>query len=215
MPIDVEFEDVTDKKGKEGKVAEEVVELIEKHFLVPEEIVQGVKVRAIWKLGKPWFCLADLCAALGKKGTAAAFDDVTSLREAGFGDGIGHFDTVDEYGRKQSLTFIDEGAMWRVLMRSSAKNAMPIQQWVCREVLPAIRETGRYELPGAQQQVGCSDLDRQLALLAQNCLAMSGTVLGKTGRLEAVEKDVAGVNNADVGRREGNSKIRKNPGAGP
>ncbi len=73
MPIDVEFEDVTDKKGKEGKVAEEVVELIEKHFLVPEEIVQGVKVRAIWKLGKPWFCLADLCAALGKKGTAAAF----------------------------------------------------------------------------------------------------------------------------------------------
>ena len=47
---------------------------------------------------------------------------------------------------------VNEKGLYRLIFRSNKPNAEAFQDWVFGEVLPAIRKTGKYELPQAQQQ---------------------------------------------------------------
>ena len=51
---------------------------------------------------------------------------------------------IDTPGGTQALTVISEAGLYRVLMRSHAKLSRPFQDWVTRDVLPAIRKDGGY-----------------------------------------------------------------------
>jgi hypothetical protein len=44
--------------------------------------------------------------------------------------------------------FISEAGMYKLVFKSKAKNAEAFSDWVCSEVLPAIRKKGTYSLPG-------------------------------------------------------------------
>jgi vacuolar-type H+-ATPase subunit I/STV1 len=48
-------------------------------------------------------------------------------------------------GRNQHATIINEANMYRLVMKSRAKNALVFQEWVIEDVLPSIRKTGKYE----------------------------------------------------------------------
>jgi prophage antirepressor-like protein len=48
---------------------------------------------------------------------------------------------------KQELTIISEPAVYKLAFRSNKPEAEAFTNWVAGEVLPAIRKTGRYELP--------------------------------------------------------------------
>lgn len=88
--------------------------------------------------GEPWFCAADVCKALGYANSRKAVAD--NCREKGVTSSY----TLTSKG-KQALTFINEGNLYRLIIKSRKEEAQRFESWVCDEVLPAIRRTGRYE----------------------------------------------------------------------
>jgi len=51
-------------------------------------------------------------------------------------------------GGKQYLLCIDEGNLYRLIIKSTKPESEPFESWVCDEVLPTIRKTGGYAIPG-------------------------------------------------------------------
>ena len=47
-------------------------------------------------------------------------------------------------GGNQTLSCVTEAGLYRLLMRSNSPNARPFQDWLARDVLPAIRKDGAY-----------------------------------------------------------------------
>ncbi len=60
-------------------------------------------------------------------------------------DGVITNDVIDNLGRKQKATFINESNFYKLVFQSRKPQAEKFTDWVTDEVLPAIRQTGRYE----------------------------------------------------------------------
>lgn len=80
----------------------------------------------------------DLCQVLEYKNGK---DTINRL----FGDGVVKcYPITDRLGREQNAKFLTESQMYKLIMRSNAKNAEAFQDWICGEVLPSIRKNGGY-----------------------------------------------------------------------
>lgn len=90
--------------------------------------------------GNPWFSLLDCCIALGIKQNR---DTATRLSQ----DGVGKTDVIDNLGRHQEITIINEPNLYRLIFRSNKPQAQAFADWVYSEVLPSIRKTGAYGVP--------------------------------------------------------------------
>lgn len=117
-------------------------------MLTIQKTFQGQPVRAFQKDGAAWFVLADVCAALGianPRNVAARLDE----------DEKDAVHLPDAIGRPQSMTTVSESGLYAVILRSDKPQARPFRKWVTGEVLPSIRQTGAYALPGegASQRV--------------------------------------------------------------
>lgn len=100
---------------------------------------QSLDVRAFADAaGEPWFCAADVCAVLGYRNPRTAI--ANHCREKG----VLKRDTPTESGA-QEMTFINEGNLYRLIVKSRKPEAQAFEQQVMEEILPAIRKTGRYE----------------------------------------------------------------------
>lgn len=88
--------------------------------------------------GKVMFCGADIAKALGYNNSPDAIQK--HCRK----DGIAKCDSVDSIGRKNTLTFINEGNVYRLITHSKLPNAERFEKWVFEEVLPSIRKHGAY-----------------------------------------------------------------------
>lgn len=95
-------------------------------------------VRVIGDSQNPLFCASDICKALGYKNGR---DTIERL----FGEGVAKYYTPTK-GGNQELTYLNEPQVYKLIMRSNAKNAEAFQDWVCGEVLPSIRKNGSYSL---------------------------------------------------------------------
>lgn len=95
------------------------------------------ELRTVEQNGETWFCLADICRPLGIR----ACDCRTRLKI----DGTDSIVTVDRTGRKATMTFVNEGNLYRAIFQSRKPEADRFTDWVTEEVLPSIRKTGRYE----------------------------------------------------------------------
>ena len=98
---------------------------------------QNNELRTEIKNGEPWFCLSDACKALGIKQNR---DVVSRLK------GVVKTDTLTN-GGIQSLNFINEPNLYRLIFRSNKPQAQAFADWVYSEVLPSIRKTGGYGVP--------------------------------------------------------------------
>ncbi|ETV10926.1 BRO-N domain-containing protein [Pseudomonas aeruginosa] len=96
------------------------------------------EVRTMLIDDQPWFCVADICRVLGYANSRDAL--AKHCREKG----VAKRDTLTTKG-KQALTFIDEGNLYRLIIKSRKEEAQRFEAWVCDEVLPSIRRSGRYE----------------------------------------------------------------------
>lgn len=94
--------------------------------------------------GEALFCLTDVCTALSLTNPRVV---KTRLNKKG----VSSVYTLTEGGR-QNLTFIDEPNLYRCIFQSRKKEAEAFQDWVVEEVLPAIRNTGGYSVPGKATQ---------------------------------------------------------------
>lgn len=98
---------------------------------------EGSNLRVIVENGEPWFCAIDVCKALGYSNTRDALRNHTKNK------GVVKHDTPTK-GGVQPLAYLNEGNLYRLVMRSKLESAERFQDWVCGEVLPTIRKTGSY-----------------------------------------------------------------------
>lgn len=93
------------------------------------------KVRILYEDGKPLFCGADACKALGYKNQ----HDALTRHCKG---------VVKRYpltnGGKQQINFLPEGDLYRLITHSKLPSAEKFEHWVFDEVLPSIRKNGMY-----------------------------------------------------------------------
>lgn len=97
--------------------------------------------------GKVLFCGADVAKALGYINAPDAISKHCKK------DGIVKCDSVDLLGRKNTLSFITEGNVYRLITHSKLPNAERFEAWVFDEVLPSIRKTGSYTAKSIQEEV--------------------------------------------------------------
>jgi len=111
-------------------------------------------IRTITRGGEPWFVAHDACRACEmntESGTTqwliglGAEEKFTATRA----DHPGIFSGTTA-GR---LTLISESGLFKLIMRSNKPEARTFQDWVTKEVLPAIRKTGGYVLKGADRSL--------------------------------------------------------------
>jgi prophage antirepressor-like protein len=97
------------------------------------------KVRVKMVDGEPWFCLRDVCGAVGYNW----FGDAPSLIDE---EGLEKFHTLTS-GGEQFILFVSEPGLYQFLARAKAESIKPFQNWLFKEVLPSIRKTGGYQTP--------------------------------------------------------------------
>ena len=94
--------------------------------------------------GDTWFVAKDIADILEIEDATHAVrgldDDEKALRK------------METPGGMQDMTIVSEAGLYTLLMRSNKDEAKPFRRWVTHEVLPAIRRTGSYTAPNAQQK---------------------------------------------------------------
>lgn len=88
--------------------------------------------------GKPYFVGTDVAKALGYSNPRKAIIDHCK--------GVTKRDTPTSSGI-QSMSYINEGDLYRLIMKSKLPSAEKFESWVMDEVLPTIRKTGSYQKP--------------------------------------------------------------------
>lgn len=96
------------------------------------------EIRTIEIDGKPYFVGTDIAKALGYNNPRDAV-----LRHC---KGVVKRDTPTSSGI-QSMSYINEGDLYRLIMKSKLPSAEKFESWVMDEVLPTIRKTGSYQKP--------------------------------------------------------------------
>ena len=96
-------------------------------------------VRSAGTFERPIFCVRDICKALGIKNVG---NKVAVLDK----DEKDNIHVMDAIGRTRNVPACTEPGLYNILL-SCNKNekTRSFRRWVCHEVLPSIRKTGRYE----------------------------------------------------------------------
>lgn len=93
------------------------------------------KIRILYEDGKPLFCGADACKALGYKNQSKALNDHCKGVTKRY---------IPTGGGKQQANFLPEGDLYRLITHSKLPSAEKFERWVFDEVLPSIRKDGMY-----------------------------------------------------------------------
>lgn len=93
------------------------------------------QVRTLIVNDKPYFCASDVAKALGYSNTRDAISRHCK--------GVVKSDIPTNSGI-QTVSFIPEGDIYRLIMKSKLPSAEKFESWVVEEVLPSIRKHGAY-----------------------------------------------------------------------
>lgn len=95
-------------------------------------------IRIVEIEGKPYFVAIDVAKVLGYTNPQKAIRDHCK--------GVNETDTPTN-GGVQKVKTIQEGDVYRLIMRSQLSDAEKFQDWVCEDILPSIRKHGAYMTP--------------------------------------------------------------------
>ena len=110
--------------------------------------LSNLKIQGICINGDPWFRGNDVAEILGYTRPRKAVQDHVpneyrnTLERLMLASGSTVSGLPDHNDRIS--VFISEAGMYKLVLRSKAKNAEAFSDWVCSEVLPSIRKTGAY-----------------------------------------------------------------------
>ena len=130
------------------------------------------EIRTIEIEGKPYFVASDVAAALGYANPRKAVSDHCK--------GVTKRDTPTSSG-VQSMSYIGEGDLYRLIMKSKLPSAEKFESWVMDEVLPSIRSTGYYVKPLTTAE--------QIKLIAQGNMELGERVDKVEDKLSNLEND--------------------------
>jgi prophage antirepressor-like protein len=89
----------------------------------------------------PWWVAADVCAVLKLNDTRRAverLDDDERISTP----------IIDSMGRTQTAWAVNESGLYSLVLGSRKPQAKAFKRWLTHEVLPALRRTGSYSMPG-------------------------------------------------------------------
>jgi prophage antirepressor-like protein len=90
--------------------------------------------------GAPWWVARDVCRVLSLSDVNKA---VINLDDDEKGT-----NKVRTPGGEQNMIVVTESGLYTLIIRSNKPEAKPFRRWVTHEVLPSIRRTGTYAMPG-------------------------------------------------------------------
>ncbi len=135
---------------------------------------QNRPIRTAQVDGEPWFAATDVCGILGLGNPSQA---------------VAHLDqdercliSNEAWRNNGGMVMVNEPGLYSLVLRSRKPEAKSFRRWITHEVLPAIRQTGSYQLPfqpterGALLQFSRRDL-LNLAIDAETeCEGLRGEV---------------------------------------
>ena len=95
------------------------------------------EIRTVEENGQIWFCLVDICKALG-------LEQVSRVKSRLLKDGVTSSKVIDSLGREQTVNVINESNLYKTIFQSKKPSAERFTNWVTSEVLPSIRKHGTY-----------------------------------------------------------------------
>jgi len=101
----------------------------------------GIKVLMID--GDPWFIAQEICNILELGNVSKACNPLKPREK-------NTITLSDGMAGNPTTLIISESGLYRLTMKSRKPQAEPFQDWVCEEVLPSIRKTGKYEIAPQQ-----------------------------------------------------------------
>lgn len=126
-------------------------------------------IRTITLNGTIYFAGIDVAKALGYSNTR----DAISRHCRGVIKHDGVIQTTNQYGKttnqKVEMSYITEGDIYRLIMRSQLPSAERFESWVCDEVIPSIRKNGGYI--SGQENMSDDELLEKALLVAQRKIA--------------------------------------------
>lgn len=125
--------------------------------------------------GKPYFVASDVATALGY---ATPRDAIARHCK-----GVVKRDTPTS-GGTQELSYINEGDVYRLIMRSKLPAAEKFESWVMDEVIPSIRKNGGYI--AGQENLSDDELLAKALMVAQNKIAERDRIIAE--KQEHIEK---------------------------
>ena len=153
------------------------------------------EIRTIEIDGKPYFVGTDVAKALGYNNPRDAVSRHCK--------GVVKHDTPTSSGI-QSMSYINEGDLYRLIMKSKLPSAEKFEAWVMDEVLPTIRKTGSYQKP-----MTIAEQIQLLALGNQNheerIEKLENTMTIDYAQQEAIRDLVSSVVIAHLGGKESNA----------
>lgn len=109
--------------------------------------------------GLPWFNATDVCDALEMANPSQAIKSHVD------GDDLQKLEVIDNLGRTQRANHVNESGLYALILGSTKDAAKRFKRWVTSEVLPAIRKTGTYSVPGTMTALPAPTHDRVSAIL--------------------------------------------------
>lgn len=131
------------------------------------------EIRTAGTSEEPLFCLTDVCRILDIK-------NVSDCKSRLDQKGVVLTDTPTK-GGVQRIAYINEKNIYKLIMRSDKPQAEPFQDWVCGEVLPAIRKTGGY--------IATTEEESPEEIMAKALLVAQATIKRKEERMNQLEAE--------------------------
>lgn len=116
--------------------------------------------------GKPYFVATDVATALGYTNPRKAISDHCK--------GVTKRDTPTSSGVQQ-MSYINEGDLYRLIMKSKLPSAEKFEKWVMEEVLPSIRKNGGYI--AGQETLSDEELLSKALMVAQRKIDEKNSII--------------------------------------
>ncbi len=111
----------------------EIVKVFEEH-----------PVRILDQEGAPWFVVNDVCRILDIRNPRNAVARLDEDERASV--------SLMEGGQHRRMNVVSESGLYALILRSDKPAARAFRKWTTEEVLPSIRRTGGYVVPGIAQE---------------------------------------------------------------
>ena len=111
----------------------ELINTIDETFNFNEKTIRTLKLDK-----ETWFVAKDICSILELTNITRSLSNIPENQRG--------ITLIKSSGGNQNFLTIAEQAMYKLVMKSNKPIAQQFQDYVCREILPSIRKSGRYKL---------------------------------------------------------------------
>ncbi|MCK9988843.1 MAG: hypothetical protein AzoDbin1_05315 [Azoarcus sp.] len=135
------------------------------------------QIRVVMIDGEPWFVAREVCLVLGSYVREdGSVNTSTALQPLGSGEKVViSYAEAKRIGlqayasRAHGMSLTSESGLYKLVMRSDKPQAKPFQDWVTKDVLPAIRKDGAYVM--GEEKVATGEMSEdELVIKAMSIL---------------------------------------------